>query len=778
MLLTEIIKDVSNQALSSEVLDEFIEWVLDKANMIVDNDVSALAIEYLDKVRMYIRLNKPSTKEYLENLQLKIKKVFEDEGKYFLSGNSLEITIYGEENISSDSSGIKGLESFYPAIFKLKDSALGIFAISSGGKGPFLAYKINIFNTFVKQAALGIDSVKAKELVIKQAEIINSSKAKMEAAFASIHDGLIMVDASRQVIFSNPMASKMLDVTEGLVSKEIILSFFLPLLEYLGKSNNKTASREIETGTSPKRIIQAEASPIMDVSGDRIGIIILLRDITRLREIDNMKAEFISTVSHELRTPLATIKEAISQVLEGLLGETTKEQKEFLSICLEDIERLTRIINGLLDISKIEANKLRVKKEIVDIVVLVKGVAASFTPRVKGKEIEIRTESSDETIEVYCDRDKMIQVFTNLVGNAFKFTSSGYIEISVTDKEGWVECAVTDTGKGIAKDDLDKVFDKFMQFGREYGPGEKGTGLGLSITKGIIELHKGKIWVESEPGRGTRFIFTIPKYKPIEGLLYDSIKNILKEEKDSFKEYLVFILRIDNYKKIEESLGQAKAEDIFGKIFYILQEAKGEDFVIAKDISQMAVISEGRKQDIYRFSSQVKKVVKDVIFDMAENTDVKFSYGCFMLPANTDNIEEVLDGFSALLVSEKEERLNKKILIVDDDKEIVSFLNKALCDFGYVNLREAYNGKDALNILQKETIDLIILDMKMPKMNGYELIGRMKGELKTKDIPVVIMSGYKVEYDKLEDYVKKTPIPVIGKPISIDELKRIVNYIL
>ena len=516
----------------------------------------------------------------------------------------------------------------------------------------------------------------------------------------------------------------------------------------------------------------------MNASGERIGTIILLRDITRLKEIDNMKAEFVSTVSHELRTPLATIKEAISQVLEGLLGETTKEQKEFLSICLEDIDRLTRIINGLLDISKIEANKLRVKKEIVDIVALVKGVAASFMPRVKEKGIQIRTKFSNEAIEVYCDRDKMIQVFTNLVGNAFKFTSSGYIEISVTDKEGWVECAVADTGKGIAKGDLDKVFDKFMQFGREYGPGEKGTGLGLSITKGIIELHKGKIWVESEPGRGTKFIFTVPKYKPIEGILYDSIKNVLKGEKESLKEYLVFILRIDNYREIEESLGQAKAEDIFGKIFYILQEAKGEDFVIAKDISQMAVVSEGRKQDIHRFSSQVKKVIKDVIFDMAENADVEFSYGCFILPANTDNIEEVLDGFSASLVSEKEERLNKKILIVDDDKEIVSFLDKALYSFGYVNLIEAYNGEDALGILQKESVDLIILDMKMPKMNGYELIGRMKEELRTKDIPIVIMSGYKVEYDKLEDYVKKKAIPVIGKPINIDELKRIVSYML
>jgi len=124
-------------------------WVLDKARIIVDNDVSVLAIEYLDKVRMYVRFNKPSAEEYLENLQLKIKEIFKDEDKYFPSGKSLEIKIYGEENASSGSSNIKRPESFYPAIFKLKDNSLGVFAISSKEKSPFLAYKINIFNTFL-----------------------------------------------------------------------------------------------------------------------------------------------------------------------------------------------------------------------------------------------------------------------------------------------------------------------------------------------------------------------------------------------------------------------------------------------------------------------------------------------------------------------------------------------------------------------------------------------------------------------------------------------------
>jgi len=230
-----------------------------------------------------------------------------------------------------------------------------------------------------------------------------------------------------------------------------------------------------------------------------------------LRKLDELKSELIANVSHELRTPLTIIKESISLVADGITGETTEIQKKIMSRGLENISRLQIIIENLLDISRLESRMDKLKKTQVDIVALVKEVRASLLFQANKKDLEVRLNFPHEVLEIYIDKDKIIQVFTNLIGNAIKFTEKGYIEVLVIDKKNSVECCVSDTGIGIGEEDLPKVFSKFQQFGRTYGPGAKGTGLGLSISKSIVELHQGKIRVESKINKGAKFIFSLPK---------------------------------------------------------------------------------------------------------------------------------------------------------------------------------------------------------------------------------------------------------------------------
>ena len=168
------------------------------------------------------------------------------------------------------------------------------------------------------------------------------------------------------------------------------------------------------------------------------------------------------------------------------------------------------------------------KREFVDIAGLIQGTTASFSLRAKEKGLKINTLLPNQKIKAFIDKDRIVQAFTNLIGNALKFTQAGEITLLLEDKEKEIECSVSDTGKGIAKEDLPRVFSKFQQFGRTYGPGEKGTGLGLSITKGIIELHKGKIWVTSELDQGTKFTLTLPKYTTPE-LLKECLGSGLKK---------------------------------------------------------------------------------------------------------------------------------------------------------------------------------------------------------------------------------------------------------
>ncbi|MDD5496694.1 MAG: ATP-binding protein, partial [Candidatus Omnitrophica bacterium] len=238
----------------------------------------------------------------------------------------------------------------------------------------------------------------------------------------------------------------------------------------------------------------------------------LERSNKELMKLDQLKSDFISTVSHELRTPLSIIKEGISLVIDKIPGEINEKQQKILDISKLNIDRLARIIDSLLDISKIEAGKAEMKRGLINISEIVNQVAVSFEGKAKDKGLEVKLDVDDVKGSVYADADRIIQVLTNLVGNAVKFTQSGSIKISCKDKDEDVVCSVADTGAGISKEDLNNVFNKFQQFGRTAGAGEKGTGLGLSIAKNIIDMHKGDIWVDSELGKGSTFTFKLRKY--------------------------------------------------------------------------------------------------------------------------------------------------------------------------------------------------------------------------------------------------------------------------
>jgi len=246
----------------------------------------------------------------------------------------------------------------------------------------------------------------------------------------------------------------------------------------------------------------------------------------KLQELDQLKSDFVSTVSHELRTPLTTMKEFASIIADEIPGKLNDEQKEYVGIIKGNIDRLARLINDLLDISKIEAGKLELRKKFVNIVNLAEDVVLILKPKADEKDISLKTSFQGALPEVYIDPDKIIQVFTNLIGNAIKFTPrNGEIVVELIDKSEEVECRVTDTGVGISPENLEKVFKRFQQFNREAGAGAKGTGLGLAITKELVNTHNGEIWVESQPGKGTKFAFTLPKHTAAAKGLYRGDSN-------------------------------------------------------------------------------------------------------------------------------------------------------------------------------------------------------------------------------------------------------------
>lgn len=270
-------------------------------------------------------------------------------------------------------------------------------------------------------------------------------------------------------------------------------------------------------------------SAIYDEKGDFLYFLGMVEDITKrkrdemelirineeLKEHNRLKNEFVSTVSHEMRTPLCVFKNILSNAMAGALGPISPKLRSNLETANRNIDRLARIVNDFLDVAKMESGKMQLCLAMIDMQVLIREIAETFMPITAQKNICFDTVLSDNKIAVEGDHDKLVQIFTNLIGNAIKFTpDGGQILVTVSNYDDKISVAIHDTGKGIAQQHLDKIFDRFETGATSANSGQPSTGLGLNIAKELVELHHGQIWVESIVGEGSTFTFTLPKKQP------------------------------------------------------------------------------------------------------------------------------------------------------------------------------------------------------------------------------------------------------------------------
>jgi signal transduction histidine kinase len=230
----------------------------------------------------------------------------------------------------------------------------------------------------------------------------------------------------------------------------------------------------------------------------------------KLKEAIEAKSQFMSIVSHELRVPLASIKESIAIVSDGLAGKINKEQRNCLDIARRNIDRLNKLIGDILDLHKLEAGKMNFEIQDNNINEIAKEAYDTMLPSAKGKGIDLILELDGSLPMLRFDRDKITQLLSNLVNNAIKFTKEGHVIITTSKRDNTIQVSISDTGCGIKKEDLPKLFHEFVQLETNGVQKTRGTGLGLAISKEIITRHNGEIWAESEIGKGSTFFFTLP----------------------------------------------------------------------------------------------------------------------------------------------------------------------------------------------------------------------------------------------------------------------------
>jgi two-component system sensor histidine kinase GlrK len=232
---------------------------------------------------------------------------------------------------------------------------------------------------------------------------------------------------------------------------------------------------------------------------------------SKLKETDTMKSDFFSLMAHELRMPLASIKEGTNLLLKGIGEEFKEKRREVLTIIAEESNHLIDLVNSLLDLSKMEAGMLKLNLQTSDIQPMISKAVSALEPLAMAKDVSIAVRIPEDLPHARMDGERILQVLRNLIGNAVKFSSGGgHITISAQSVEKWLRVSVEDTGPGIPRKDLNTIFDKFQQATVTSYNKIKGTGMGLAIVKHIINAHGGKVWAESEAGRGSTFIFLLP----------------------------------------------------------------------------------------------------------------------------------------------------------------------------------------------------------------------------------------------------------------------------
>ena len=347
-----------------------------------------------------------------------------------------------------------------------------------------------------------------------QAKLFRIQRATQQA-FDSLPDAIAVLDFEGRVEVATAPARDVFGLRQNIMIQEVQFPSVIDICQRALKSGHRTVPEDGNTiiqqfVKDEEHFFQPEATPIIDNEGQPTGVVLVLKDITQMRQQDEMKRGIISTVSHQLKTPLTSIRMAVHLLLEDRAGSLTEKQVELLLAAREDSDRLYKILNNLLDISRIESGKAAMHFQAAYPKDLVLDVIDLFTLAANDKGVTIRAELPVDLPEVWADPAQIGHVFSNLITNALRHTDpGGRIIVSANADDKWVSFKVVDTGRGIPAEHLNNIFDQFFRVPDQAT--DTGAGLGLAIAKEIVEAHGGTVKAESRLGKGSTFCFTLKR---------------------------------------------------------------------------------------------------------------------------------------------------------------------------------------------------------------------------------------------------------------------------
>jgi two-component system, OmpR family, phosphate regulon sensor histidine kinase PhoR len=349
--------------------------------------------------------------------------------------------------------------------------------------------------------------------VDEHVEEIQRERKQLSAILSALIEGVVAIDHESRVLLMNPASEKLF----GLKQKAAIGR---PVLEVLRQSSlqevlrrtikERTALTEEITIHAPhEKTLLVHALPV-SYGEDQMGALVAFHDISEIRKLENIRREFVANVSHELRTPLTSIKGYTETLLEGAL-EDPSHNREFVQTIQDHANQLSRLIEDVLDLSAIEAQRVTYSMTPVSVLEIIERIIKALSPQASAKKIKISHTLSPVLPPVLADKVKLAQVFMNLLENAIKFNKEGgRVTISASAQTDHLSVTIEDTGRGIVREDLPRIFERFYRSNKDRSHDVPGTGLGLAIVKHLVEAHHGTVSAESIPGKGSSFRVTLP----------------------------------------------------------------------------------------------------------------------------------------------------------------------------------------------------------------------------------------------------------------------------
>ncbi len=504
------------------------------------------------------------------------------------------------------------------------------------------------------------------------------------------------------------------------------------------------------------------ADRVKDIEGLKAE---LLKANEEIEKLSRIKSDFISLISHELRTPLTSIKESVSLVVDGIAGPISEDQKKILTITKNNIDRLAKIITDILDLSKLEAGRAVMHKRKLNVNNVIKDIYLSTKILAEQKNIEFNISPGESVEPAWLDPERIGQVLKNLISNAVKFNKdNGKIKISSSKEDingrRFIKIIVEDSGIGIPAEEAGNLFKNFspldISMTRKYG----GAGLGLAVSKGIVELHGGDIWAVSEPGKGSKFIFTIPVYESHEEFDFLT-EEAIKRAKSNDNKIAIIVFGVKDAKD--------KVEDVIDGIEDIIKNTvRGPEDKITRS---------KRGDCIVIVACTDKPGAAAIIKRLRESIRTPVMFGISIYPDDAVDREDLVKRAEEDLNSGRNSIVPKKVLlIIDDEEDLTSMLSFRLKKMGFDTVT-ANNGDDGIALARKSKPDLILLDLMMPELDGYAVSKRLKSDSVTRDIPIVVFSALGNKNTK-ESIEKLGAAGFIEKPFEPGILIKKINEFL